>query len=98
MEEKHIGDISFKGSFVELSAKGAKVRVYGEESYGVPSPLCNIKLNLLTAIDKIEDKKDIYAKVLDKPAEKGFFYIHFTDGNVKSIMANVSNLLDISNI
>ena len=52
LEEKHIGDTSFKGSFVELSAKGAKVRVYGEESYGVPSPLCNIKLNLLTAIDK----------------------------------------------
>lgn len=77
MEEKHIGDISFNGSFVELSAKGAKVRVYGEESYGLPSPLCNIKLNLLTAIDKIEDKKDIYAKVLDKPAEKGIFLYSF---------------------
>lgn len=93
LEEKHISDISFKGSFVELSAKGAKVRVYGEESYRVPSPLCNIKLNLLTASDKIEGRKDIYAKVLEKPAEKGFFYIHFTAGSVKSIMANVSNLL-----
>ncbi|HEY9872850.1 MAG TPA: adenylate/guanylate cyclase domain-containing protein [Candidatus Obscuribacterales bacterium] len=75
IDGKHISDTLFKGSLVKLSAKEALISCYNGESYGVPFPLSNIKLNLLTLFNAAED---IYAKVLEKSADNGSFYIHFT--------------------
>ena len=78
LDGKHISDTIFKGSLVKISAKRAKVRSDNGESNVVPSPLNNIKLNLLTPNHPTEASEDIYAKVLAEPAEEGSFYIHFT--------------------
>ncbi|HEY9614130.1 adenylate/guanylate cyclase domain-containing protein [Allocoleopsis sp.] len=78
LDGKHISDSLFKGSLVKLSAKGAMLRSENGEGYAVPEPLSNIKLNLLTSTNTTEFSEDMYAKVLDRSAEKGSFYIHFT--------------------
>jgi len=65
----------FKGSVVQLSAKGALVNSHNGGGDQVPSGLSNIKLNLLNSATASED---IYAKVLSKPAKPGMFYIRFT--------------------
>lgn len=78
LDGKHISDSLFKGSLVKLSARGAKVHCENAEKYAVPEPLSNIKLNLLVLNNSTQSEEDIYAKVLDKPAEHGSFYIHFT--------------------
>jgi adenylate cyclase len=44
----------------------------------VPDVLSNLKLNLLTPNNQLETSEDVYAKVYEKPAEIGSFYIHFT--------------------
>jgi hypothetical protein len=43
-----------------------------------PPPLSNLKLNLISPDAKEEISEDFYAKVLEKPAESGCFYIQFT--------------------
>jgi adenylate cyclase len=75
LDGKHISDTLFKGSLIKLSAKEALISCNNGERDGMPSPLSNIKLNLLTHFNSAED---IYAKVLEKLAEDGSFYIHFT--------------------
>jgi adenylate cyclase len=78
LDGKHIGDSLFKGSLVKLSSKGAEVRANPVDKYGVPEPLSNIKLNLSPFNNSTPSSEDVYAKVLEKPAENGSFYIHFT--------------------
>lgn len=78
LDGKHISDSLFKGSLVKLSDIGAQVRSHNAEKYAVPEPLSNIKLNLLDFNNSIQSGEDIYAKVLEKPAEHGSFYIRFT--------------------
>jgi adenylate cyclase len=77
LDGKHVGNTMFGGSIVKLSAKGAVVLSHkgGEE---VPAPLTNIKFNLLSGEELAKASEDVYAKVLDKPAESGSFYIRFT--------------------
>lgn len=43
----------------------------------MPLPLTNIKLNFSSDICGY-GAEDVYAKVLEYPAEPGHFYIHFT--------------------
>ncbi len=78
LDGKHISDSLFRGSLVKLSAKGAQLRSENIEGYGVPEPLSNIKLNFLEPNNPSKPSEDIYAKVLEKTAENGSFYIHFT--------------------
>ena len=78
LEGKHIGNTLFKGSLVQLSAKGAEVCSENGKRQGVPSGLSNIKLNLLTPNKQAEASEDIYAKVLEKTTGNGSFYIHLT--------------------
>jgi adenylate cyclase len=78
LDGKRIDDLSFTGALVKLSAKGAKIRCEHVEAYALPKPLSNIKLNLFMSNNPSEISEDIYAKVLEKPAEPGRFYIHFT--------------------
>ena len=78
LEGKHMGDTVFKGKLVKLSAKGAVVNLDNVRQQEVPSGLSNIKLNLFNPENPEQVSEDIYAKVLEKPAESGSFYIHFT--------------------
>ena len=78
VDGKNISDTLFKGSLVELSDKGAKVRSENLGEDNLPSALTNLKLNLLTSNIPAEVSEDMYAKVLQKWAERGSFYIRFT--------------------
>ncbi|NET56164.1 MAG: adenylate/guanylate cyclase domain-containing protein [Symploca sp. SIO2E6] len=78
LDGKHVSDSLLQGSLVQLSLKGAQVHSHKLEEQTTPKPLSNIKLNLLTPIDQTEANLDIYAKVLEKPAAPGSFYLRFT--------------------
>lgn len=78
LDGKRIDDLSFPGTLVKLSNNGAEVRCEQLESYAIPTPLSNIKLNLLISNNSTEFSEDIYAKVIEKIAEPGQFYIYFT--------------------
>jgi adenylate cyclase len=73
LDGKDISDTLSKGSLVKLSDNGAEVR-----SENSVAPLTNIKLNFLPSHNQSQASDDIYAKVLEKPAENGNFYIYFT--------------------
>ncbi|MGK7872045.1 MAG: CHASE2 domain-containing protein [Xenococcaceae cyanobacterium] len=75
---KDISEQISTGSLVKLSAKEAEMATDNERKSELPSPLCNIKLNLFLSKVTAEMSDDIYAKVIDKPAKKGNFYIRFT--------------------
>lgn len=74
LDGKSVGNNLLQGCLVKLSTREAEIRcdLVGEN---VPSALTNIKLNFLW--DGTESE-DVYAKVLEKPAEKGRFCIRFT--------------------
>ena len=78
LEGKQIGGVLFQGSIVQLSAKGAEILSYSENEQDIPSGLNNIKLNFLKLNQTSQISDDVYAKVLEKPAKKGSFYVHFT--------------------
>lgn len=78
LKEKQIGETVFQGSIIQISHKGAKVRAENIGNDYLPSPSTNIKLNLLAPQDPSWRSEDVYAKVLEKGAEPGNFYINFT--------------------
>lgn len=78
LEGKHVGEKLFSGSLVKLSAQGALVKSDSQETNSIPSVLTNIKINLFPSNNLGAIAEDIYAKVLDKPVESGYFYILFT--------------------
>lgn len=79
LDGKHIGDTKLIASLIHLSAKGALVKNHQEsDNNGQPKPLANLKLNLLSSDLDGSVSEDVYAKVLDKSAEPGTFYIKFT--------------------
>ncbi len=86
LDGKHVSESMLKGSVVQLSAKGALV--CSEDSVAA---LTNIKLNFLTCkhLSKVSD--DVYAKVLETPAEPGNFCIYFTmlPPDVKAMLENL---------
>ncbi|MBD2292775.1 hypothetical protein H6G06_04565 [Anabaena sphaerica FACHB-251] len=78
VEGKQVSEQIFKGSLIKLSVKGAEVKIESEEAHTLPRPLGNIKMNLLIINNQEPQSEDIYAKVLDKPATPGNFYLQFT--------------------
>jgi adenylate cyclase len=79
LDGKHIGDTKLTASLIHLSAKGALVKTHQQsENNGQPKPLANLKLNLLSPDPDSSVSEDVYAKVLEKPADPGNFYIQFT--------------------
>jgi adenylate cyclase len=78
LEGKQVCEPIFKGSLIKLSEKGAEVQIELGNADTLPSPLSNIKLNLLMTNNQNQYSEDIYAKVLDKPATPGNFYLQFT--------------------
>ncbi|MBO1351636.1 MAG: adenylate/guanylate cyclase domain-containing protein [Hormoscilla sp. GUM202] len=75
LDGKHIDERILSGRIVKLSAKEAEVYCDPEN---LPSGLSNIKLNLLAPNTPTDVREDIYAKVLERPAAPGSFYIRFT--------------------
>ena len=77
LEGKHIGENIFPGTLFRISAKGGEVRAEnGIDS--LPSPLTNIKINLLLSEMSQDAQEDLYAKVLEDPGQPNTFYIRFT--------------------
>ena len=78
LDGKHIDYRILSGRIVNLSAKEAEVYCDPVTAKNLPSGLSNIKLNLLAPNAPTDVREDIYAKVLEKPAAPGSFYIRFT--------------------
>ncbi|WP_242039707.1 adenylate/guanylate cyclase domain-containing protein [Anabaena sphaerica] len=78
LEGKHLGNNIFQGRFIQLSKKGAKVKVEFLTDNAVPPIFANLKINLFTTNDSQEMSEDIYAKVSETSLEEGTFFIHFT--------------------
>lgn len=75
LEGKHVGENLFSGRLLKLSDRSALIDA--EEGVdSLPIVLTNIKLNLKSSDSEL--REDIYAKVLERPAESGKFYIRFT--------------------
>ncbi|MGB3510154.1 MAG: adenylate/guanylate cyclase domain-containing protein [Microcoleaceae cyanobacterium] len=74
LDGKSVGNNFLPGCLVRLSEREAEIQcdLVGEN---LPSALTNIKINLI--LDG-KESEDVYAKVLEKPAEKGRFCIRFT--------------------
>ncbi len=75
---KQLHETIFKGSLVKISAKGAEIRAEKGVINSVPTPLSNIKLNLLQKGELAEVSEDIYAKVLEETSSERTFCIKFT--------------------
>ena len=91
LEVKDVGDQLFEGNLIRLSANEAEVRVENRERSPIPPGMSNLKLNLLMPNRQSEPSEDIYAKVLEKPAEPDSFYIHltFTPTNVAAKLRSI---------
>ena len=68
----------FKGRLSKLSLKQALVIIDDLDRTPQVAPLTNIKLNLIPSPQGTDISEDVYAKVLETPAEAGSFYIYFT--------------------
>jgi adenylate cyclase len=79
LDGKDISDCLQKAKLVELSENAAKVEINSDEVVTIPQPLTNMKLNLFISTNNLEKSGDVYAKVLEKSAEKNSFYIRFTN-------------------
>ena len=79
LDGKDISDILQTGQLIQLSENSALVAINSDETISIPKPLTNMKMNLLITINNAEKSGDIYAKVLEEPAEKNNFYIFFTN-------------------
>lgn len=76
--EKNISYTIHRGSLVELSVNGAKVKLDSQSKNFKPSPNSNIKLYLISPTSHKQVSDNIYAKVIDRLASKDCFYIVFT--------------------
>jgi adenylate cyclase len=78
VEGKKLKGTIFKGSLIELSAKGAKVKINPEELDAKPKPNTNLKLNFISPTSPKPVSADAYAKVLERAAGIDSFYLIFT--------------------
>ncbi len=75
LEGKHISDSILMGNLVELSEKRGLIVMEANNNI-IPGALANLKLNIKLESEQWSD--DIYAKVLEKSANPGAFYVEFT--------------------
>ncbi|MEH1819942.1 MAG: adenylate/guanylate cyclase domain-containing protein [Nostoc sp.] len=92
LHDKQMVNTVFYGRLVKLSAKGAELQV--DIPNEIPPQLTNIKINLLTSKNSSQVSEDIYAKVLEKLADKGSFFINFTSVP-PAILTQFDNLYQI---
>ena len=74
LDGKNVSACGQSGSLVKLSEKEAEIQVVNSGE-NIPHALINIKINFFW---DGKESEDVYGKVLDKKAENGNFYIHFT--------------------
>ncbi|MCL2928179.1 MAG: adenylate/guanylate cyclase domain-containing protein [Trichodesmium sp. St16_bin4-tuft] len=74
LDGKNVSACGQSGSLVKLSKKEAEIQVVNSGE-NIPHALINIKINFFW---DGKESEDVYGKVLDKKAENGNFYIHFT--------------------
>ena len=79
LDGKDISDSLQRGQLIQLSENAALVAINSDGVISIPEALTNMKMNLLISINNAEKSRDIYAKVLEEPAEKDHFYIRFTN-------------------
>ncbi|MDZ8051274.1 MAG: adenylate/guanylate cyclase domain-containing protein [Aulosira sp. ZfuVER01] len=88
LESKHVGDRWYQAEMIQLSHREALIQHKNLEEE-LPIPLTNLKLILLSKNLPEEVREDLYAKVLEKSAPDGSFYIRFT-----SVSPSVRAMLD----
>ncbi|MEO1374986.1 MAG: adenylate/guanylate cyclase domain-containing protein [Cyanobacteria bacterium J06635_10] len=79
LDGKDISDKLQTAKLVKLSENAALVEINSDELISIPKALTNLKMNLLISINNADRSGDIYAKVLEQPAENNNFYIRFTN-------------------
>ncbi len=97
LDGKDVSNTLFKGSLIQLSEKGAEVcceEIEDNEDNLKPSALTNLKMSLFFPDCDISDE-DVYAKVSEKPAGKGSFYIRFTNCSPK-VTAKLSAIYSLN--
>ncbi|WP_448560827.1 CHASE2 domain-containing protein [Trichothermofontia sp.] len=77
LEGKHVSENQFRGQLMQLSASAAEIRADQLDVSVLPIALTNIKLNLIDPNSQ-QMGEDIYAKVLEKSAPLGHYYVRFT--------------------
>lgn len=75
VDGKDVGQQALDGKIIQLSPKGALVEQCGTNIGGPIAPLSNLKLNFL---GRSGTSEDLYAKVIEKVADPGYFYLRFT--------------------
>ncbi|OUL37669.1 hypothetical protein BV372_01535 [Nostoc sp. T09] len=92
LESKHVGDRWYDAEIIQLSCREALIQHHNLDGE-LPAPLTNLKLILLNNNLPQEAGEDIYAKVLEKSAPEGSFYIRFT-GLPPSVRTMLDHLYD----
>ena len=87
LDGKNVSDYGQSGSLVKLSKKEAEIQGVNSGE-NIPHALINIKINFFW---DGKESEDVYGKVLDKKAENGNFYIHFT-AKPPSVAAKLESL------
>jgi adenylate cyclase len=77
LEGKDVGNKGFSGKLEKLSASGAEIWIETSMGNELPTALSNIKFNLVEE-ETAETRADIYAKVLECFADKGYCLVRFT--------------------
>lgn len=78
VDGKQVSANIFKGHLIKLSDQGALVQIENTDLDTALPNFINIKLNLLIDGNQEKLSEDIYAKISDKPATPGNFYLQFT--------------------
>ncbi len=78
LDGKHVGDSVYNGDIIELSQSSALVCCNHGDPQGFPALMSNIKLNFVSRDRSDQVSEDVYAKVLEKSADNGNFYLRFT--------------------
>ena len=78
VRDKNVSSTIFRGSIIELSAKGARVKINLKEYAKKPALDTNIKLNFINPTSVNPVSEDTYAKVTHRSGGCNSFYIAFT--------------------
>jgi adenylate cyclase len=94
LDGKDVSNTLFKGRLIKLSEKCAEVCCEEIEGNLKPSALTNLKMSLFFPDCELSGE-DVYAKVSEKAADKGSFYIRFTNCSPK-VTAKLSEIYSLN--
>jgi adenylate cyclase len=76
VEGKQLSQNHSRGKLVEISEHSAAIQVEAQADAVIPLPFTNLKLNFLH--EQVDNREDIYAKVLNRDSSGNTFYVRFT--------------------